>query len=125
MELLVFLTALVEIVRRSLWAGVRLGNEQFNNTSQYRAVKDIPLLQLDTRCLHANDPEVEQANTGFAGFMEAWRRGSITGSLTGRRGSADRRSPSPVRSQSPPKSGATPGYYSRQSSTASRQTSFL
>eukprot|EP00667_Euglena_gracilis_P008037 EG_transcript_8130 len=45
---LVFFTAMVEVLRRSMWSVVRFSNEQYHNASQYRVVKEVPLSHLST-----------------------------------------------------------------------------
>ena len=45
MELLVFVSMLVEALRRSFWAILRIENEFFNNFEQYRDIVIIPPIQ--------------------------------------------------------------------------------
>ena len=52
----VFVTAMVEVFRRTIWAIVKFGNEHHNNASAYRVVKEMPFLPLDTAgCLSGDD----------------------------------------------------------------------
>lgn len=42
-QIVLFLIAVIEIVRRFIWNIFRLENEHLNNCGQFRAVRDIPL----------------------------------------------------------------------------------
>jgi hypothetical protein len=64
---LVFFTAMVEVLRRSMWAVVRIAHEHHTNASNYRVVKEVPLGQL---CLH---PEASKPTEGQRGLGELLR----------------------------------------------------
>jgi hypothetical protein len=41
--LIAFILAILEVVRRIMWATIRMENEHSNNSSQFRVANDIPL----------------------------------------------------------------------------------
>ena len=57
-ELLIFIFALLESVRRFLWNFFRLENEHLNNCGQFRAVRDISIKP--NRIYHQSTIEIEQ-----------------------------------------------------------------
>ena len=68
--LTVFVTAVVEVFRRSLWAAIRIGNEHYNNASAYRVVKEMPSLPLDTAGCLRGDATAEWGKLAFEGALD-------------------------------------------------------
>eukprot|EP00668_Euglena_longa_P029615 GGOE01036973.1.p1 GENE.GGOE01036973.1~~GGOE01036973.1.p1 ORF type:complete len:708 (-),score=237.04 GGOE01036973.1:432-2498(-) len=62
--MLVFFTAMVEVLRRSMWSIVRFANEHHNNASQYRVVKEVPLSHLSTSPMSPADGRREGSRLG-------------------------------------------------------------